>query len=175
MSERSSGPSRWNMPDRPRSKNYAHLRRTYEFMRPYKGQLLIFCIALAITSAATLSIGLGLKFVIDRGLSAGSREMLDQGLLALIGVIVVIAVGTFTRFYYISWIGERVVADIRAAVFNHILRLSPGFFETTKTGEILSRLTTDTSLLQQVVGWSLSIALRNVVALIGGVTMLIVT
>ncbi len=175
MSERSSGPSRWNMPDRPRSKNYAHLRRTYEFMRPYKAQLLIFCIALAITSAATLSIGLGLKFVIDRGLSAGSREMLDQGLLALIGVIVVIAVGTFTRFYYISWIGERVVADIRAAVFNHILRLSPGFFETTKTGEILSRLTTDTSLLQQVVGSSLSIALRNVVALIGGVTMLIVT
>ncbi len=175
MSERSSGPSRWNMPDRPRSKNYAHLRRTYEFMRPYKGQLVIFCIALAVTSAATLSIGLGLKFVIDRGLSAGSREMLDQGLLALIGIIVVIAVGTFTRFYYISWIGERVVADIRAAVFNHILKLSPGFFETTKTGEILSRLTTDTSLLQQVVGSSLSIALRNSVALIGGVTMLIVT
>ncbi|MCA0199374.1 MAG: ATP-binding cassette domain-containing protein [Proteobacteria bacterium] len=175
MSERSSGPSRWNMPDRPRSKNYAHLRRTYEFMRPYKGQLLIFCIALAITSAATLSIGLGLKFVIDRGLSAGSREMLDQGLLTLIGVIVVIAVGTFTRFYYISWIGERVVADIRTAVFNHILRLSPGFFETTKTGEILSRITTDTSLLQQVVGSSLSIALRNSVALVGGVTMLIVT
>lgn len=175
MSERSSGPSRWNMPDRPRSKNYAHLRRTYEFMRPYKSQLVIFCIALAITSAATLSIGLGLKFVIDRGLSAGSREMLDQGLLALIGIIVVIAAGTFTRFYYISWIGERVVADIRAAVFNHILRLSPGFFETTKTGEILSRLTTDTALLQQVVGSSLSIALRNAVALIGGVTMLIVT
>ncbi|MCC6913802.1 MAG: ATP-binding cassette domain-containing protein [Rhodospirillaceae bacterium] len=163
------------MPDRPRSKNYAHLRRTYEFMRPYKSQLVIFCIALAITSAATLSIGLGLKFVIDRGLSAGSREMLDQGLLALIGIIVVIAAGTFTRFYYISWIGERVVADIRAAVFNHILRLSPGFFETTKTGEILSRLTTDTALLQQVVGSSLSIALRNAVALIGGVTMLIVT
>ncbi|MGE3475556.1 MAG: ABC transporter transmembrane domain-containing protein [Rhodospirillaceae bacterium] len=175
MSERSSGPSRWNMPDRPRSKNYAHLRRTYEFMRPYKSRLVIFCIALAITSAATLSIGLGLKFVIDRGLSAGSREMLDQGLLALIGIIVVIAAGTFTRFYYISWIGERVVADIRAAVFNHILRLSPGFFETTKTGEILSRLTTDTSLLQQVVGSSLSIALRNAVALIGGVTMLVVT
>jgi ATP-binding cassette subfamily B protein len=175
MSERSSGPSRWNMPDRPRSKNYAHLRRTYEFMRPYKGQLVIFCIALAITSAATLSIGLGLKFVIDRGLSAGSREMLDQGLLALIAVIVVIAVGTFTRFYYISWIGERVVADIRTAVFNHILRLSPGFFETTKTGEILSRITTDTSLLQQVVGSSLSIALRNSFALVGGVAMLIVT
>lgn len=175
MSERSSGPSRWNMPDRPRSKNYAHLRRTYEFMRPYKTQLVIFGIALAITSAATLSIGLGLKFVVDSGLSAGSREMLDQGLLALIAVIVVIAIGTFTRFYYISWIGERVVADIRTAVFNHILKLSPGFFETTKTGEILSRITTDTSLLQQVVGSSLSIALRNSFALVGGITMLIIT
>ncbi len=175
MSDRSSAPTRWNMPDRPKSKNYAYLRRTYTFMRPYKAQLAIFAVALAITSIATLSIGLGLKFVIDRGLSEGSREMLDQGLLMLIGVIVIIAVGTFTRFYYISWIGERVVADIRAAVFNHILRLSPGFFETTKTGEILSRLTTDTSLLQQVIGSSLSIALRNAFALVGGVTMLIIT
>jgi len=175
MSERSSGPTRWNMPDRPRSKNYAHLRRTYAFMRPYKAQLVLFAIALAITSIATLSIGLGLKFVIDRGLSEGSRELLDQGLLMLIGVIVVIAAGTFVRFYYISWIGERVVADIRTAVFNHILKLSPGFFETTKTGEILSRLTTDTSLLQSVIGSSLSIALRNSFALVGGITMLIVT
>ncbi|MGE4062355.1 MAG: ABC transporter transmembrane domain-containing protein [Rhodospirillaceae bacterium] len=175
MSERSSGPSRWNMPDRPRSKNYAHLRRTYAFMRPYKAQLAIFAVALIITSLATLSIGLGLKFVIDRGLSEGSRAMLDQGLLILIGVITVIAVGTYIRFYYISWIGERVVADIRTAVFNHILRLSPGFFETTKTGEILSRLTTDTSLLQQVIGSSLSIALRNSFALVGGVSMLIIT
>jgi ATP-binding cassette subfamily B protein len=175
MSERSSGPTRWNMPDRPRSKNYAHLRRTYAFMRPYKAQLVIFAIALAVTSLATLSIGMGLKFVIDRGLSEGSRELLDQGLLMLIGVIVVIAVGTFVRFYYISWIGERVVADIRTAVFNHILKLSPGFFETTKTGEILSRLTTDTSLLQSVIGSSLSIALRNSVALVGGITMLIIT
>jgi ATP-binding cassette subfamily B protein len=163
------------MPDRPRSKNYAHLRRTYAFMAPYKGQLAIFAIALAITSIATLSIGMGLKFVIDRGLSEGSRDLLDQGLLMLIGVIVVIAVGTFVRFYYISWIGERVVADIRTAVFNHILKLSPGFFETTKTGEILSRLTTDTSLLQSVIGSSLSIAMRNSFALVGGVTMLIVT
>ena len=169
------GPSRWNMPDRPRSKNYAFLRRTYAFMRPYTRQLAIFVAALIVTSMATLSIGAGLRFVIDRGLSAGSADMLDQGLAALIGIVAVMSVGTFVRFYYISWIGERVVADIRKAVFNHILRLSPGFFETTKTGEILSRLTTDTSLLQQVIGSSLSIALRNVVSLIGGVIMLVVT
>lgn len=163
------------MPDRPRSRNYAHLRRTYAFMRPYKRQLVIFAIALGITSLATLSIGLGLKFVIDRGLSAGSGEMLNQGLLMLIGIILVISGGTFVRFYYISWIGERVVADIRSAVFDHVLEQSPGFFETTKTGEILSRLTTDTSLLQQVIGSSLSIALRNGFALVGGVSMLIIT
>ena len=163
------------MPDRPRSKNYAYLRRTYAFMRPYKRQLAIFVAALAVTSLATLSIGAGLKFVIDRGLSAGSAAMLDQGLAILIGIVVVMSAGTFVRFYYISWIGERVVADMRKAVFSHILKLSPGFFETTKTGEILSRLTTDTSLLQQVIGSSLSIALRNGVALIGGVIMLVVT
>ncbi len=163
------------MPDRPRSKNYAYLRRTYAFTRPYARQLSFFGMALAVTSIATLSIGTGLKFVIDRGLSQGSAAMLDQGLALLIGIVVVIAVGTFVRFYYISWVGERVVADIRKAVFNHILSLSPGFFETTKTGEILSRLTTDTSLLQQVIGSSFSIAIRNVFALIGGVIMLMVT
>ena len=176
MSDQSQrGPTRWNMPDRPRSKNYATLRRTYAFIRPYLRQLTYFAIALAVTSMATLSIGVGLKFVIDRGLSAGSAAMLDQGLALLIGIVLIIACGSFVRFYYISWIGERVVADIRKAVFNHILKLSPGFYETTKTGEILSRLTTDTSLLQQVVGSSLSIALRNGVALVGGVIMLIVT
>jgi ATP-binding cassette subfamily B protein len=163
------------MPDRPRSKNYAYLKRTYTFMRPYARQLVYFAIALAVTSVATLSIGLGLKFVIDRGLSAGSAAMLDQGLALLIGTVLIIAMGTFVRFYYISWIGERVVADIRKAVFSHILKLSPGFFETTKTGEILSRLTTDTSLLQQVIGSSFSIAVRNGFALVGGIAMLIYT
>lgn len=144
-------------------------------MRPYVRQLIYFGIALAVTSVATLSIGMGLKFVIDRGLSAGSASMLDEGLALLIGTVVIIATGTFVRFYYISWIGERVVADIRKAVFSHILKLSPGFFETTKTGEILSRLTTDTTLLQQVIGSSFSIAIRNGFALMGGVAMLIYT
>lgn len=144
-------------------------------MRPYARHMVIFSIALLLTSAATLSIGLGLKFVVDEGLSAGSKETLDQGLAVLVGIVVFIAAGTFVRFYYISWIGERVVADIRAAVFGHILKLSPGFYETTKTGEILSRLTTDTSLLQQVIGSSFSIAIRNVFALVGGIIMLIVT
>ena len=169
------GPSRWNLPDRPKSKNYGYLLRTYQFMKPYKRQLAIFFLALIVSSSATLSMGIGLKFLIDRGLSARDPALLNEGLGIVVAIVVVIAVATFVRFYYISWIGERVVADIRKAVFSQILKLSPGFFETTKTGEILSRLTTDTSLLQTVVGSSLSIAIRNFFALIGGVIMLLVT
>jgi len=163
------------MPDRPRSRNYAYLKRTYAFMRPYTRQLIYFLIALTITSAATLSMGLGLKFLIDRGLDARDPGMLNESLEIVLAIVVVIALGTFVRFYYISWIGERVVADIRKAVFSQILKLSPGFFETTKTGEILSRLTTDTTLLQTVVGSSLSIAIRNTFSLVGGVVMLLIT
>lgn len=164
-----------NQPERPKSKNYSYLRRTWGFMRPYASHIGIFSIALLLTSAATLSIGLGLKFVVDQGLSAGNQDTLDRGLAVLVGIVVFISVGTFVRFYYISWIGERVVADIRSAVFSHILKLSPGFYETTKTGEILSRLTTDTALLQQVIGTSFSIAIRNSFSLIGGIIMLVVT
>src|SRR3984885_6924411 len=170
-----SAPTRWNMPDRPRSRNYAYLKRTYAFMRPYTRQLIYFLIALTITSAATLSMGLGLKFLIDRGLGARDPALLNEGLAIVLAIVIVIALGTFVRFYYISWIGERVVADIRKSVFSQILKLNPGFFETTKTGEILSRLTTDTTLLQTVVGSSLSIAIRNTFSLVGGVVMLLVT
>ena len=169
------GPSRWNMPDRPKSKNYGYLLRTYSFMRPYRKQLVIFFIGLVVSSAATLSIGLGFKFLIDRGLAGRDTALLNEGLAIVIAIVLVIAAATYVRFYYISWIGERVVADIRKAVFSQILKLSPGFFETTKTGEILSRLTTDTTLLQTVVGSSLSIAIRNVFTLVGGVGMLLFT
>ena len=175
MSNQSSGPSRWNMPDRAKSKNYAYLKRTYAFMKPYRRQLMIFAIALTISSLGTLSIGVGLKFLIDRGLAARDPDLLTQGLLIVLTIVVVIASATYVRFYYISWIGERVVADIRKAAFSQILKLSPGFFETTKTGEILSRLTTDTSVLQQVIGSSLSIAIRNSFSLVGGIIMLLVT
>lgn len=144
-------------------------------MRPYTRQLTFAGIALVITSMATLSIGVGLKFLIDRGLSAGDQDFLNLGFLGLLGIILVISLGTYARFYYISWVGERVVADVRKSVFDQVIKQSPGFYEVTKTGEILSRLTTDTTLLQTVVGSSLSIALRNTLGVIGGVTMMIVT
>ena len=161
--------------DRPKSRNYAYLRRTYDFMRPYRPQLVIFLLALVVTSSAMLSLGLGLRYLIDRGLGGHNYDLLNQSLLIVLGIVAVIAGGSYVRFYYISWIGERVVADIRKMVFSHILKLSPGFFETAKTGEILSRLTTDTTLLQTVVGSSFSIFIRNGFSLVGGVVMLLVT
>jgi ATP-binding cassette, subfamily B, bacterial len=163
------------MPDRPRSKNYAYLARTWGFMRPYTSKLAAAGTFLVITSLATLSIGVGLKFLIDRGLSAGDKEFLNLGFLVLLAIILVITIGTYFRFYYISWVGERVVADVRSAVFDQVIKQSPGFYEVTKTGEILSRLTSDTTLLQTVVGSSLSIALRNTLSVFGGVTMMIIT
>ncbi len=163
------------MPDRPRSKNLSYLKRTWGFMKPYTKQLIFAGIALVVTSLATLSIGVGLKFLIDRGLSANDQTFLNLGFLVLLGIIIVISLGTYARFYYISWVGERVVADVRKAVFDQVIKQSPGFYETTKTGEILSRLTSDTTLLQTVVGSSLSIALRNVLSVIGGVAMMIIT
>ena len=169
------GTSRMAMLDRPKGKDPRYLYRMLEFMRPYGLPLMFAATALVITAGATLSIGLGVKFLIDNGLSAGDPEFLDRGLFVLIGIVLVIATGTYFRFYFISWVGERVVADMRQAVYQEVLKLSPGFFEVTRTGEILSRLTADTSLLQTVIGSSLSIALRNLLTLIGGVGLLIYT
>lgn len=162
------------MMDRPKG-DRRYLYRMFGFMKPYGGALTMAGIALVLTSGATLSIGLGVKFLIDNGLSAGDTDFLNQGLYVLIAIVLVISVGTYFRFYYVSWVGERVVADMRQAVYAQVLRLSPGFFEVTRTGEILSRLTTDTSLLQTVIGSSLSIALRNLLTLIGGLGLLIYT
>lgn len=169
------GASRMAMLDRPKGRDHRYLYRMFGFMKPYGVALTLAGLALVLTAGATLSIGLGVKFLIDNGLSAGDTDFLNQGLYVLIGIVLVISVGTYFRFYYVSWVGERVVADIRQAVYAQVLKLSPGFFEVTRTGEILSRLTADTSLLQTVIGSSLSIALRNILTLIGGLGLLIYT
>ncbi|MEE2689862.1 MAG: ABC transporter transmembrane domain-containing protein, partial [Pseudomonadota bacterium] len=120
-------------------------------------------------------LGQGLRFMVDRGFSAGGAATLDLALGAMLCVVVVLAMATYARFYIVSWIGERVVADLRCTVFNHVLQLSPGFFELTRTGEVLSRLTTDTTLLQIVIGSSISVALRNILLFFGGALLLVVT
>jgi ATP-binding cassette subfamily B protein len=151
------------------------LARVGRFVRPYLRQVTLAAIALLVAAGAVLAIGQGLKFVIDRGFVAGSAGELDRA-LALLGVVIaVMAVATFTRFYYVSWLGERVTADLRRAVFDHLLTLPPGFFEVTRTGEVISRLTNDTTMLETVIGSSVSMAVRNLLLLTGGLVMLALT
>jgi ATP-binding cassette subfamily B protein len=161
--------------DRPKGRDLRALRRVLGFLAPYKLRLFLAVVALTITAATVLGLGQGLRFLIDGGFADGNPEALDTALTLLIAISGVMAVGTYCRFYLVTWIGERVVADLRDAVFDRILALDPGFFEVTRTGEILSRLTTDTTLLQSVIGSSASMALRNLLIMIGGLTMMAVT
>ncbi|MBI3716779.1 MAG: ATP-binding cassette domain-containing protein [Betaproteobacteria bacterium] len=145
------------------------------FILPYKGRFLLAMFALAVAASMVLAIGQGLKHVIDQGFTAANGATLDQTLGWLMVMLVALGASTFTRYYLITWVGERFVADLRRALFDHVLKLSPAFFETTRTGEVISRITNDTTLLDSVVGGAFSWALRNVVLLIGGMTMLFIT
>ncbi|MBP2293591.1 ATP-binding cassette subfamily B protein [Azospirillum rugosum] len=158
-----------------RRRDLTPLRRLMPFLWPYKAQILGAMLALVVAAGTVLGMGQGMRVLVDQGFAAGDSSLLDRALLVLLAVIVLMAASTFGRFYLVSWIGERVVADIRRAVYDHVLRLSPGFFETNKTSEILSRLTTDTEVLQVVVGSSVSIALRNLLLFLGGTGMLLIT
>ena len=151
------------------------LARVWRFVRPYRRQVVFAGIALVFAAGAVLTIGQGLKFVIDRGFASGSGPELDRTLAFMLGVIVVMAFATYARFYFVSWIGERVTADLRRAVFDHLLRLPPGYFEVMRTGEVISRLTNDTTMLETVIGSSASMAIRNALLMIGGLVMLALT
>jgi len=145
------------------------------FLRPYAGRWAVAFLALVTSAGATLALPVAFKFLIDRGFAGGEQSHIDRYFIALFVLSLVLAAATALRFYCVSWLGERVTADLRHAVYRHILRLSPEFFETTQTGEVLSRLTTDTTLIQTVVGSSLSLGLRNALLTVGGVVMLVVT
>ncbi len=145
------------------------------FAAPYRQRMVFFSLALIVSAGCFLVIGQGLKQVVDRGFSGGDPAALNQGLFFLLTVIVVMATATWVRFYLISWLGERVIADIRRKVFSHLLTLSPAWFEQTRTGEMISRLTTDTALLEQIVGTSVSMALRNGLLGAGALVMLMLT
>ena len=132
-------------------------------------------VALIVAAACLLVIGQGVKRVIDSGFAQGDPAALNRALFLLLAVIVVMALSTYARFYLVSWVGERVVADIRRDVFSHLLELSPAFFEQARTGEVISRLTADTALLEQVVGTSVSMAVRNAFLGIGSLVMLALT
>ncbi|HEX8375374.1 MAG TPA: ABC transporter transmembrane domain-containing protein [Geminicoccaceae bacterium] len=151
------------------------LRRLGGYLVPYRWRVAAALLALVLAALAVLSLGVGLRFLIDNGFATGRSDALDHALEAVLIVIVTLAGATFARSYLVTWIGERVVADLRRDVFAQVIRLSPGFFEVTRTGEVLSRLTTDTSVIQTVIGSSVTQALRNLLLLFGGLALLLVT
>jgi ATP-binding cassette subfamily B protein len=160
---------------RPGSRDLRQLRRLAGYLRPYRLRVAATLVALALAAAAVLVFGVGLQHLIDGGFAAGQPAALDHALKASLIVIVVLAAATCARAYLVAWLGERLVADLRAEVYAHVTGLSPSFFELTRTGEVLSRLTSDTAVIQGVISASLSQALRNLLLLVGGLALLIVT
>ena len=147
----------------------------WQFVTRYKKTLVAACIALVFTAAITLGIGQGVRILIDEGFVAKSDAALRNAVFIIMSLSVCMAVGTYVRFYLVSWLGERVSADLRKAVFNHIITLHPSYFETNRSGEIMSRLTTDTTLLQTIIGSSFSMALRSSLTFVGALIMLLAT
>ncbi|MBM3523630.1 MAG: ATP-binding cassette domain-containing protein, partial [Alphaproteobacteria bacterium] len=151
------------------------LRRLVELARPYRGRILVAAASLALASIAVLGFGAGLRWLVDTGFATRDGARLDQALLALFVVVAVLALATFGRALMVAWIGERIAADLRRRVFDHVLALPPAFFETTRVGDVISRLVADTTLLQTTVASSLSMALRNVLLVAGGAAMMAIT
>lgn len=153
----------------------AQLRRLARFLIPYRQQLLLAILALTTASACVLALGQGLRGVIDSGFGSGDPAHLNAALAAFVLIAVVLAVATWLRFYFMMSTGERVVADLRRAVYAQVLSLSPGFFDETRTGEIISRLTNDSTQLQQVIGFGFSMFLRNLLMMAGAVLLLVLS
>ncbi|HXV23346.1 MAG TPA: ABC transporter transmembrane domain-containing protein [Alphaproteobacteria bacterium] len=161
--------------DRARVRSIAPLRALWPFLKPYRAQILGATLCLAIAAVTVLALGQGLKALIDRGFGTGEAAMLDRAVLLLLAVVLVLAASTYGRYYLVTWLGERVVADLRRAVFDRVLALEPGWFEEVRTAEVISRLTTDTTVLQALVGGSVSVALRNLLLFLGGTALMFVT
>ena len=156
-------------------KSVSALKMVFPYIKPYKFQLIGAAIALLFAAATVLAMGAGLRFLIDEGFAEGDPLLLDRAVIVLVVVVILLAGASYARFYLISWVGERVVADLRIAVFNHVIGLNLAFFETRSPGEILSRISTDTTLVQTVVGSSVSVALRNLLLFVGGMILLLIT
>ena len=147
----------------------------WPFIQPYRGTLVLALVALVVASAAVLSMPFAVRDVIDQGFTSERASDIDRYFLALLGFAVIIGLFGAARAYFVSWLGERVVADLRDAVFRKVIEMDPTFFENTKVGEILSRLTTDTTLIQSISGVGVSIVLRSSIQLIGALVLLVLT
>ncbi len=165
-----------SLEDRPPARSIRSVLPAVRFLAPYGWAVFGASVALIVTAGVTLSVGQGIRLIIDQGLAEGATpDLLVQSLAVFAGLVLVLAAGTFARFYLVSWVGERVSADIRVAVFSHVVHLHPAYFEAHAPSEIQSRLTTDTLLLQTVIGSSVSIALRNILMFIGGLVLMLIT
>ena len=161
--------------DRPRGKSLASLKSLYPFLAPYRWRLAAALVALLVAAAAMLALPVALRQLIDRGLTANSATTINVYFIGFLAAAVVFGVFAALRFYLVSSLGERVVADIRTKVYSRVIRMDPTFFEVTRTGEVLSRLTTDTTLVQAIAGVNLSITLRSILNGLGALTMLALT
>jgi len=160
--------------DRARSKRLGALTALWPFLARYRGMLAAAIAALVLTAATTLILPIAVRRVVD-AFETSAERLLDEYFLAALGIASLMAVGTGLRYYLVTRLGERVVADIRKAVFDRVIGLSPAFYERVMTGEVLSRITTDTTLILSVIGSSVSVALRNALILVGGLGLLLLT
>ena len=163
-----------NPEDRAKSRNVRALSALWPFLLPYRWMLFAAAAALIMTAVISLILPLAVRRVVD-GFETSNAELLDSYFIAALGIAGLLAIGTGLRYYLVTRLGERVVADIRVAVFDRMILMSPAFYEKILTGEVLSRITTDTTLILSVIGSSISVALRNVLILIGGLALLIFT
>jgi len=161
--------------ERPKAKSVKPLAALWPFLRPYRGVLGWAMLALLLASGSMLALPVALSSLVDKGMSAGSTTTVNIYFTTFLGVAVLFGAFAAMRFYLVTWLGERVVADVRAAVYRNVVRMDPQFFEVTRTGEVLSRLTADTTLVQSISGVGISIALRSTINLIGSIVMMAVT
>ncbi|WP_339387013.1 ABC transporter transmembrane domain-containing protein [Vibrio caribbeanicus] len=156
-------------------KNLSILRELHQFIQPHKYKVFAALLALIFTAGLTLAVGQGVRMLIDNGFSQQSQSELTTAISFILTITILIAIGTFFRFYLVSSVGERVSADIRLAVFNHVIDLHPSYFEEKGSGDIMSRITTDTTLLQSIIGSSFSMAMRSALLGSGAIIMLFAT
>jgi ATP-binding cassette subfamily B protein len=162
-------------PDRPKSRSLRPLRALLPFLAPYRRVLVLALVALLVAAGAMLALPVALRYLIDEGMAAGSPDTINRYFVAFLAAAAVFGVFAALRFYLVTWLGERVVADLREAVYRRVIRMDPSFFEVTRTGEVLSRLTADATLVQSIAGVNLSITLRSAISIAGSLVMLAVT
>ena len=162
-------------PERPKGRSLKPLSELWPYLRKYRGILTLAVLALLIAAAAALVVPMAFRDLIDRGMAAQDAETLNTYFVAFLAAAAVFGVFAALRFYFVSWLGERVVADLRADVYARVVRMDPTFFEVTRTGEVLSRLTTDTTVVQGIAGVNLSMTLRSMVQMVGALALMIAT